>query len=566
VKILPLILVAFGLMQTFAVASTNNPTIYISTRTDGLPGTGTAADPFNGSTETLFDALMKSIASNTTINLSAGTFLTNGADAFRLKSGWTINGSGMGVTIIKLAGHVDTAANKHYHFWGNSITNLEIANLTCDGNSQGYNWPAHQSIGGIFVNGCSNGLIDHVEMIHCYGDGVDQLEKFSIILSGLPDGTMGANCIIQNCVTHEYAPGANYTFGCGICYATNPRIINCRDDGSTHAFGFSGTTGAKITGCSTTSNTYTGFYSDILFNSDLTIENNIFKVTQIPIQFNSPAGNEENVKIVDNILESANPTGSGDAAIVLSGVSGNNFEITGNFYIYTGPQGDGLILNNQESFTDLDVEDNSSNVGLTGGGGGAHSVTDTASVLSGNHFNQSVADLNDEEQSSPANDVAATTGSLAPTNFGSSSSSEPASVASTPAPATTPTTTVTQASQPVSNAATSSSVAATQSLPAQAVTHVLKMNAGPARTVMLREVLAQWVVQNPPAAARYAQSMPSGPDRLLALDTVASQWALTNAAAATDWATSLPPDSDTQQVFHTMAAKWADQVSAANAD
>jgi hypothetical protein len=588
VKILPLILFAFGLMQTFVAASTN-ATIYISTRTDRLPGSGTAADPFNGSTEPLFDALMNSIAPNTTIDLSAGTFLTNGADAFLLKSGWTINGSGMGVTILKLAGHVDTAVTKHGHFWGNSITNLVIANLTCDGNYQGYNWPAHQAIGGMFVNGCTNGLIDHVEMINCYGDGVDGLEQFSIVLSGLTNQP-GTNLVIQNCVTHDYAPGANYTFGCGIAFATDPQIINCRDDGSTHAFGFSGTTGAKITGCTTTANTWTGFYTDTSSDTDLTIEDNTFKVTQIPIQFNSVQGSDDNVKILNNILESANPTGSGDAAIVLSGTSGNNFQIIGNIYIYTGPErGEGLILNNQENFTDLDVEDNSSNFGLTGGGGGADSVTDTTSELSGNHFNESIAELTDDEQSSPANDVAATTDSPAPANFGSSSSSQTTTVASTPTPppavtptiptlpmvtpsipspvanaASTTTSTISsvakQASAPVANAAKSTpSVAATPSLPAQAVNHVLRMNPGLARTTMLREVLASWVRQNPPAAAQFAQTMTDGPDKQTAMQLVADQWEAVDPTAAMNWLTSLPQDMEAQNLYTAMAEKWASE-------
>jgi hypothetical protein len=570
VKILPLILVAFGFMQTFAAASTNNPTVYISTRTDGVAGTGTAADPFNGSTQPRFDALMKSIAPNTTIELSAGTFLTNGADEYLLKSGWTINGSGMGVTIIKLAGHVDTAMTKHFHFWGNSLTNLEISNITFDGNAQGYHWPAHQAIGGVFINGCTNGLIDHVEMINCYGDWTDQLEQFSITLSGLPDGSMGTNLVIQNCVTHDYAPGANYTNGCMCGHAINPQIINCHDDGSSHAFGVVDTNGARIAGCTTTINSDAGFYTDTNSNTNLTIENNTFKVTRIPIQFNAAAPNsEDNVKILDNILESANPSGSGDAAIVLSGSSGNNFEIRGNTYIYTGPQGDGLILNNQENFTDLDVEDNSANVGLTGGGGG-HGVTDTTSGLSGNHFNESVAAVQDEEQSSPANNVAATTGSLAPANFGSSSSS---GVASTPAPATTPTSpapstssTTTdidpspaeQASQPVASGATSS-VASSQSLSAQAVTRVLKMNPGLARTTMLREVLSHWVRQNPPAAAQFAQTMTDGPDKQTAMQLVADQWEAVDPTAAMNWLTSLPQDMEAQNLYTAMAEKWASE-------
>lgn len=94
--------------------------IWIAVRTDGLAGTGTAADPFDGSGDK-FDALMialnKARQKNITIHLGPGTFRTCGADdwrnlsdwrdrytGWRMDEGWKLIGAGMGNTTIQFAG------------------------------------------------------------------------------------------------------------------------------------------------------------------------------------------------------------------------------------------------------------------------------------------------------------------------------------------------------------------------------------------------------------------------------------------------------------------------------
>jgi hypothetical protein len=65
--------------------------VWIAARTDGVTGTGTHNDPYDGSTQAKFDALMNGVRSNignnTCVHLGPGTFYTNGyADG--VSGGW----------------------------------------------------------------------------------------------------------------------------------------------------------------------------------------------------------------------------------------------------------------------------------------------------------------------------------------------------------------------------------------------------------------------------------------------------------------------------------------------
>ena len=345
--------------------------VYMAIRTDGLSGHGTKADPFDGSTQARFDSRMKNIGWDTQINLSAGIFRTNGADAYLIKRGWKIQGSGMGKTVLRLVGH-SSQAPKHIHLSSALLTDdIEIRDLTCDVSHDGFKWIPHQAIGGIFISG-NNTLIENVEVKDCYGDAVLGLEQFSILIGGArgrPNGIV-KNCVIRNCWTHDYAPGSTYTNGSIVACCENARIIDCRDDGANHAFGFAGTIHAQISGCKTTARTAAAYYIDTDSIDGLVIENNSFFSSQIPIQFNS-AALAQNVTIQNNVLESSNSSGSGSAAIVLCGAKGFNFLITGNTFIYAGTNNSGLILNNGAPYKHLTVEHNASNVGLIGAGGAA---------------------------------------------------------------------------------------------------------------------------------------------------------------------------------------------------
>lgn len=123
--------------------------IWIAVRTDGMKGTGTASDPFDGSTATKLDTVLNSLAANTHIHLGAGSFDTNGyadgvSGGWQPKAGMKIEGSGIGVTTLKLVG---TSQNVSYFAVGHALTTagsqpnlldyFEISDLTIDCNLAG---------------------------------------------------------------------------------------------------------------------------------------------------------------------------------------------------------------------------------------------------------------------------------------------------------------------------------------------------------------------------------------------------------------------------------------------
>jgi hypothetical protein len=82
--------------------------VWIAKRSDGIAGTGTQTDPYDGGTLAKFDALMSGMAVNTCVHLGPGEFETAGffdgatGPYWKAKSGMRIVGSGIDVTTLKL--------------------------------------------------------------------------------------------------------------------------------------------------------------------------------------------------------------------------------------------------------------------------------------------------------------------------------------------------------------------------------------------------------------------------------------------------------------------------------
>src|SRR5207237_8263303 len=105
---------------------------WIAGRTDGVAGTGTQFDPYDGSTQAIFDAVMIWIPENKAIHLGAGTFQTHGALAWRPKNNWTISGAGMNGTVV-----MQTAiqSGQFQVIGGGGLAqNLVVSDLTVDCN------------------------------------------------------------------------------------------------------------------------------------------------------------------------------------------------------------------------------------------------------------------------------------------------------------------------------------------------------------------------------------------------------------------------------------------------
>jgi hypothetical protein len=144
--------------------------IYIGIRGDTAAGTGTATDPYDGSTMTKFTALMGGFSANTRVHLLPGTFMLAGG--FTAPSGMTIEGQGNGVSTIQLGSVSYVYGNKHDTIYS-SNNGITIRNLTIDCNhaalaaqSGGLNG-VHQydSTQGIEIDG-NNIHIDNVEVIN----------------------------------------------------------------------------------------------------------------------------------------------------------------------------------------------------------------------------------------------------------------------------------------------------------------------------------------------------------------------------------------------------------------
>ncbi len=93
------------LLAVFAFSASCKPvsaasSIYISIRSDGKSGSGTANDPYDGSTAARFDSALAAISYPATVILGPGTFLTQAPVS--IPSG-ELTGAGMTATTIKLA-------------------------------------------------------------------------------------------------------------------------------------------------------------------------------------------------------------------------------------------------------------------------------------------------------------------------------------------------------------------------------------------------------------------------------------------------------------------------------
>lgn len=162
---------------------------------------GTLDNPFVCVTDTQFDRAMSNLPPNCTIHILAGTYLTHGTPAgHSIKTGQRVIGSGIDVTVLKLAPNSpdNTAVLGSY-----SGTNMEVSNLTCDGNYQGQNGNAVTSHGVILAG--SHNAIKHVKVIHLAKFGGNS-EAWGIVLGPGQAGNSTGN-IIEDCVLTGFQGG-----------------------------------------------------------------------------------------------------------------------------------------------------------------------------------------------------------------------------------------------------------------------------------------------------------------------------------------------------------------------
>jgi len=129
--------------------------VWIAHRKDGIKGTGTINDPYDGSTDERFDGIMASLPQNVPVRVHLGpsspaepfqtkgfslssTGTPNASPAWQPRPGMKIVGSGKDVTFLQLKLPGTPTANNHYFAIGAPTTApvdfLEVSDLTIDCN------------------------------------------------------------------------------------------------------------------------------------------------------------------------------------------------------------------------------------------------------------------------------------------------------------------------------------------------------------------------------------------------------------------------------------------------
>ncbi len=223
--------------------------VWIAYRTDGVAGSGTQNDPWDGSTATRLDTVLNSLLANTRVHFGPGTFQINGyqdgATSGWLKSGMKIVGSGIDVTKLQMVGA--TTASKHYFAIGHPFSSggqpnlmdyFEISDLTIDSNLAGAT--TQTACGAVRVMG------NHA-----------RVRRIKVVNWGTK--ASGPACFVIAMITADPATGVNSATDAGIeeCIAITPDSGNVgpatvfhagpKDDSGTNAEAFG--TGPVIRNC-----------------------------------------------------------------------------------------------------------------------------------------------------------------------------------------------------------------------------------------------------------------------------------------------------------------------------
>jgi hypothetical protein len=213
---------------------------YISIRSDGVPGAGTIDDPFNGSTQPLFDAAFASIPANSTIILGPCPFSENEmhgwvvekpflSNGLTLKNGQRLVGAGADVTVIKLNSSppnaFKAAISSGFLSGGAEISDVQIdANLPAASGMNSY------SAGGININGV-NILVKRVRVTKA-GSNSSSLPATAICVASADTvGQVPVNCVVDSCMVE--APNANHTetlVGIGLKAAPTAGTMNYHEN------------------------------------------------------------------------------------------------------------------------------------------------------------------------------------------------------------------------------------------------------------------------------------------------------------------------------------------------
>jgi hypothetical protein len=304
--------------------------VWIAKRTDGRPGTGAMADPFDGSTQVKFDTVMAWIPAYTRIHLGPGTFRTAATHSWLVKPGWVVEGAGMDTTTIQVAGPI-SGVTKISCFSSPSYSSTDrviLRRFTVDCNwaelsataTPGAGGVANASVGAVYIFG-SNNLVEDVKSINTYGSLANLNESFAIglaasVAASAATGNMtglaapaAANAASGNIIRfcHAESPKGDYSapfalHGCTNSSAYGNQAIG-RNDGVTDGFNAGGVSGIGLTNCQIYNNTFTdcagAFYSDTGSFDNVKVFNNTVVRGWLGVTFASDLS-KSNIEITNN--------------------------------------------------------------------------------------------------------------------------------------------------------------------------------------------------------------------------------------------------------------------------
>jgi hypothetical protein len=260
--------------------------IWIGLRTDGQPGEGTLASPFNGS-EDAFDAKLRELCltnavTHLVIHLLPGTYHTRGYPVWFPRSGWKIQGAGMHQTTIKLIAGTNAPLFVISPFHLVAADGVEVCDLTVDCAYSPTNWNFATAI---YLWGSYN-AIRRVRAINAYGPYPD-IENFTLGISIGPGPRSEAN-VIEDCEVSSFHGGYVTAISMGGGYELyntksiqgalrRNRVLDLYNPDSPHAmaaYGFSG--GEGLVEGNLAVRCGLGFYIDTGRDRNLILRNNLF--------------------------------------------------------------------------------------------------------------------------------------------------------------------------------------------------------------------------------------------------------------------------------------------------
>jgi len=207
--------------------------IYIAERHDSKAGTGTASDPFDGSTAQKFDAVLRGKTdagvTNLIVCIGPGTYLTNGngdyvmeqekhldrsnPTGFTLRDHWRIHGASMERTTLRLADLFrDPSKGKVLDglILGTAsfrATEIEVSDLTLDDNYPNLKSRYHEplQLGAVMLR--SNKGHEWIHNIHVMNPAGERAEDFPVGVTAQTSSPENQGNIIENVTMDHWAGG-----------------------------------------------------------------------------------------------------------------------------------------------------------------------------------------------------------------------------------------------------------------------------------------------------------------------------------------------------------------------